>query len=187
MSFIDLKKKNNDRNELLPAGTYEMIIDSVHGDASKGGHENMSFDMIVRKDLDKVKSLAKTNAVAHGRHFFPRVWTAKDANGEDSGHYNPSDLANIADAIGLTQAQVDKYIKSIDDLFRACQGKPIRIYVSVTDNEYNGEKRKQNSTFTNTWQKTKFPLNGKKPAEPKDPFEGNKGASDEDISDDLPF
>lgn len=189
MSFIDLNKKNNDGNELLPAGTYEMIIDSVHGDASKGGHENMSFDMIVRRDLDQVKSLAKTNAVAHGRHYFSRVWTAKDANGRDSGKYNPSDLANIADAIGLTQAQVDKYIKSKDDLFRACKGKPIRIYVSVNDNEYNGEKRKQNSTFTNSWQKTKFPLNAKKsaPAEPKDPFKGNKGAPDEDISNGLPF
>lgn len=186
MSFIDLGKKNNNRSSLLPAGTYEMIIDSVHGDASKAGHENMSFDFIVRKDLDKVPGLAKTNAVAHGRHYFARVWTAKDKNGNDSGKYDPSDLANVADAIGLTQAQVDKYIKTKEDLFKACKGKPIRIYVSLTENEYQGEKRKQNSTFTNSWQRTKFPLNGKKAEAPKDPFEGNKGT--EEINDnDLPF
>ena len=187
MGFINLNEKTNNRSELFPRGAYEMKIFDVHGDASPSGHENMRFDFLVRKDLDKVSSLANTNAKTHGRHFFASVWTAKDANGQDSGKYNPSDLANIADAIGLTQAQVDKYIKSKDDLFRACKGKPIRIYVSINDNEYNGEKRKQNSTFTNTWQKTKFPLSGKKPAEPKDPFKGNKGASDENISDDLPF
>lgn len=183
MSFIDLSKKDNNRSNLLPQGTYEMIIDHVEGDASNSGHENMKFDMIVRKDLDKVKDLAKTNAKAHGRHYFPRVWTAKDANGQDSGSYKASDLANIADAIGLTQAQADK-IQSKEELFKACAGKPIRIYVSLSENEYKGEKRKQNSTFTNSWQKTKYPLQGSRTAE--DPFKDSKTA--EDVDDDgLPF
>lgn len=189
MGFINLSEKTNDRSELFPRGAYEMKIFDVQGDASPSGHENMRFDFLVRKDLDKVSSLANTNAKTHGRHFFASVWTAKDANGQDSGKYNPSDLANIADAIGLTQAQVDKYIKSKEDLMKACVGKFIRIYISVGENTYKGETHKQNSTFTNSWQKTRFPLNSKKsaPTEPKNPFEGNEGTADEDISNDLPF
>lgn len=187
MSFIDLSKKNNDGNNLFPQGTYEVVIKSVKGDASKAGHECMDFDMVVRKDLDKVPELAKTNAKTHGRHYFPRVYTAKDKEtGQDSGEYRPSDLANIADAIGLTQAQANK-IKSKEELFKACKNKLIRLYISVNENEYQGQKRKQNSTFTNTWQKTKYPLKGKKAAKPEDPFKDAKG-SDENINDDdLPF
>lgn len=189
MSFIDLKNKDNDESQLIPKGTYEMIIKDVTGDASNSGHENMKFDFVVRRDLDKVPSLAKTNAIAHGRHFFARVWTAKDKEtGQDSGAYNPADLANIADAIGLTQAQVDKYIKSKDDLMKACKNKCIRIYVSENENTYKGETRKQNSTFTNTWVKTKYPLQGSKKAKkPADPFPDAKKGGSEIDDDDLPF
>lgn len=187
MGFINLNEKTNNRNNLFPQGTYEMKILDVTGDASNSGHENMKFEFLVRTDLDKVPELAKTNAVAHNRHYFARVWTAKDKKtGKDSGQYDQSDLANIADAIGLTQAQVDKYIKSKEDLMKACKGKYVRIYVSLNENTYQGQSRKQNSTFTNSWQKTKFPV-GKtaKKQEPEDPFKDNEGA---DISDnDIPF
>lgn len=189
MGFINLDKKTNNRNELFPKGTYEMKILDVHGDASPSGHENMQFEFLVRKDLDKVPALANTNAKTHGRHFFANVWTAKDQEtGQDSGSYDPADLANIADAIGLTQAQIDKYIKSKDDLMKACVGKFVRIYISVGENTYKGETRKQNSTFTNSWQKTKFPpQSAKKEKTVKDPFEDNKGSDDELSDNDIPF
>lgn len=186
MSFIDLKNKDNDQQNLIPKGTYEMIISKVTGDASKSGHECMKFDFEIRRDLDKVPALAKTNAICHGRHFFANVWTAKDKQtGQDSGAYSPKDLANIADAIGLTQADIDKNIHSKDDLMKACEGKAVRIYVSLNKNTYEGQTREQNSTFTNTWHKTKFPLQGTKKME--DPYKNAK-TSDTDISDDdLPF
>lgn len=188
MGFINLNEKTNNRSELFPKGTYEMQILSVHGDASPSGHENMKFEFLVRKDLDKVPELAKTNKIAHGRHYFANVWTAKDKEtGQDSGAYDQADLANIADAIGLTQAQIDKYIKSKDDLMRACEGKFIRIYISLGENTYKGETRKQNSTFTNSWQRTKFPPQGAKKDETiEDPFKDAKG-SDEITDADIPF
>lgn len=184
MGFINLENRTNDGNNLFPQGTYEMKILNVTGDASPSGHENMRFEFLVRTDLDKVPELKRTNAVAHNRHFFTSVWTAKDKeSGKDTGKYKDSDLANIANAIGLSQEQINKYIKGKDDLMRACKGKYIRIYISLSENEYQGKTTKQNSTFTNTWQKTKYPI--KKQAKPEDPFKDNEGA---DISDDdIPF
>ncbi|RVU71803.1 MULTISPECIES: DUF669 domain-containing protein [Lactobacillus] len=189
MGFIDLKEKTNDKSNLIPKGIYEMQISKVTGDASKGGHEYMKFDFLIRDDLDKVPELKDTNAKEHGRHYFANVWTAKDPNtGQDSGEYSQEDLANIADAIGLTQAQIDKYIKGKDDLMKACEGKFVRIYVSLGENEYQGEKRKQNSTFTNSWHPTKYPKQGAKPAA-DDPFQGTRGdANATELSDaDIPF
>ena len=85
--FLNVDYKKAVDTSILSAGTYEMGINTVKGDASLGGHECMVFDMIVRKDLDKVPELAKTNAKHHGQHLFVRVWTAKDANGNDTGSY----------------------------------------------------------------------------------------------------
>ncbi|MBD5430971.1 MAG: DUF669 domain-containing protein [Lactobacillus sp.] len=186
MGFINLNEKTNNQSSLIPQGTYEMKILDVTGDASNSGHENMKFEFLIRDDLDKVPNLKDTNAKAHGRHFFARVWTAKDKKtGQDSGAYKQADLANIADAIGLTQEQVDKYINSKEDLMKACKGKFIRIYVSLNENTYQGETRKQNTTFTNSWKQTKFPPQSAK-SETKNPFEGNTGT--EDLNDsDIPF
>lgn len=186
MGFINLNKKTNDKQNLIPKGIYEVKILQVIDDASPSGHENLKFDFLIRKDLDKVPELKDTNAVAHGRRYFANVWTAKDKQtGEDSGQFNPEDLANIADAIGLTQEQVDKYIHSKEDLMQACENKYIRIYVSLNENTYKGETRKQNSTFTNSWHQTKFPPQGAKQAK-EDPFKGNEGATE--LTDkDIPF
>lgn len=194
MGFIDLDNKTNDQSNLIAQGIYEMKIVDAQSDASNSGHENMKFEFEIRKDLDKVPELAKTNAKEHGRHYFARVWTKKDPEtGQDSGEFDGKDLANIADAIGLTQAQINKYIKGKEDLMKACRGKYVRIYVSLSKNTYKGETRKQNSTFTNSWHQTKFPPQGSKQAkaaakkaEPKDPFPSDNSA--EDINDDdLPF
>ena len=183
MGFINLNNKTNNRSQLLPEGIYEMKIHNVVDDASPNGHKNLNFDFVVRDDLDKVPELKNTNAVAHGRHYYASVWTAKDKQtGEDTGHFAPADLANIADAIGLTQDEVDKQINSKEDLMKVCIDKCIRIRISVYKNTYKGETRKQNSTFTNSWRQTKFPPQGAK----EDPFKGNEGASE--LTDkDIPF
>lgn len=189
MGFINLNNKTNNQSQLIPKGTYEMKIVEVTGDASNSGHENMKFEFEIRKDLDKVPALKDTNAKEHGRHFFARVWTAKDQQtGQDSGAYDPKDLANIADAIGLTQDQIDKHINSKEDLMKACAGKYVRIYVSLSENTYKGETRKQNSTFTDSWHQTKFPPQGAKlAAKQEDPFAGNTGSGVELNDSDVPF
>lgn len=181
-NFLQVDYKKANQNTVLPAGTYEMYIKNVEVRASKGtNHENMSFDMIVRQDLDKVPELAKTNAKQHGRHLFVSVWTAKDNQGKDSGHYKESDLDNIAKAVGIPDNAV---VKTIEDFMNLCKNKCVRVKVGVSENTYNGNTRKQNSCFTNQWSKTKFPLQGSK--KQKDPFAGNDTGAEIDDNQ-LPF
>lgn len=180
--FLNVDYKKAVDTSILSAGTYEMGIHSVQGDGSKNGHECMVFDMIVRKDLDKVPELAKTNAKHHGQHLFVRVWTAKDANGNDSGSYKSSDLNYIAKAVGIPDGAD---IKTQDDFMAMCENRTVQVQVGVNDNEYKGEKRKQNSCFVNTWKPTKYPLQGSQPKE--DPFKGNAGSDTEINDNDLPF
>ena len=66
-----------------------------------------------------------------------------------------------------------------------CENRTVRVQVGVNDNEYKGEKRKQNSCFVNTWRPTKYPLQGSQPKE--DPFKGNAGSDTEINDNDLPF
>lgn len=182
--FLNVDYKKAVDTSILSAGTYEMGINTVKGDASPGGHERMVFDMIVRKDLDKVPELAKTNAKHHGQHLFVRVWTAKDANGNDTGSYKQSDLNYIAKAVGIPDGAD---IKTQDDFMRMCENRTVRVQVGVNDDEYKGEKRKKNSCFVNTWRPTKYPLQGSQPAKQADPFQGNKGSETEINDNDLPF
>lgn len=184
--FLNVDYKKAADTSILSAGTYEMGIHSVQGDGSRNGHECMVFDMIVRKDLDKVPELAKTNAKHHGQHLFVRVWTAKDTNGNDTGAYKQSDLNYIAKAVGIPDGAD---VKTQDDFMRLCEHKTVRVQVGVNTNEYNGEKRKQNNCFVNTWRPTKYPLQGSKPAntQQEDPFKGNAGSDTEINDDDLPF
>ncbi|WEV39253.1 DUF669 domain-containing protein [Lactobacillus sp. ESL0680] len=178
MSFLNVDhKKAEDTNNLFPKGVYEMMTYEVKMDASKGGHQCMRFNFIVRKDLDK--ALPDTNAKGHGRHYWANVWTAKDENGDDSGQFKQSDLQNIAKAYGIPDGTE---IKSEDDFMKMLVGKTIRIYINLGDHEYQGTKSKQNSTFTNSWQPTKFPLKGA----PQDPFAGSGDTVDIDDNN-LPF
>ena len=80
--------KDEEKNDLLPTGTYEMIIKSVEMRVTKGNHQYMNFDLVVRDDLDKVPELAKTNAKQHRRHLFTSIWTLKDDEGNDTGEFD---------------------------------------------------------------------------------------------------
>lgn len=198
--------ENERQNTPLPAGTYEMIIKSVEVRATKGNnpHEYLNFDLVVRKDLDQVAELSKTNAKQHGRHVFVSVWTLKDDAGNDSGKYDPKVLSHIAKVAGLPAINFN----SIQEYMNALFNKPIRASVTVRENEYQGQKQKQNEStpiyFKKGatkpayigWYQTKYPLQPamqQKLAESnpataggQDPFPTNEGT--QTLSDkDLPF
>lgn len=207
--FLDFNPDNVNykaENTLLPAGTYEMIIKSVEVRATQGNnpHEYMNFDLVVRKDLDKVPELAKTNATQHGRHLFVSVWTLKDDAGNDSGKYDPKVLSHIAKVAGLPAINFN----SIQEYMNALFNKPIRASVTIRENEYQGQKQKQNEStpiyFKKGatkpayigWYQTKYPLQAamqqqlaeSNPATAggQDPFPTNEGT--QNLSDkDLPF
>ena len=198
--------ENERQNTPLPAGTYEMIIKSVEVRATKGNnpHEYLNFDLVVRKDLDQVAELSKTNAKQHGRHVFVSVWTLKDDAGNDSGKYDPKVLSHIAKVAGLPAINFN----SIKEYMNALFNKPIRASVTIRENEYQGQKQKQNEStpiyFKKGatkpsyigWYQTKYPLQAamqqqlaeSNPATKggQDPFPTNEGT--QTLSDkDLPF
>ena len=198
--------ENERQNTPLPAGTYEMIIKSVEVRATKGNnpHEYLNFDLVVRKDLDQVAELSKTNAKQHGRHLFVSVWTLKDDAGNDSGKYDPKVLSHIAKVAGLPAINFN----SIQEYMNALFNKPIRASVTIRENEYQGQKQKQNESTPiyfkkgSTkpayigWYQTKYPLQAamqqqlaeSNPATSggQDPFPTNEGT--QTLSDkDLPF
>ena len=201
---FDAEKTNyKSENKPLPEGTYEMVINSVEVRASKGSnHEYLSFDFIVRKDLDKVPELKDTNAKQHGRYLFASVYTLKDDEGNDSGKYDPRVLSHILKVAGVESQEFN----SISDYMNILFNKPVRVSVSIRENEYKGKKTEQNSAtpiyFKKGedkpsyigWYKTKYPFQkgvAEKLAESnpataggQDPFPtDNQTISD----DDLPF
>ncbi|MDK7137116.1 DUF669 domain-containing protein [Lactobacillus paragasseri] len=145
--FLDFNPDNvnyQTENKPLPAGTYEMIIKSVEVRATKGTnpHEYLNFDLVVRKDLDQVGELSKTNAKQHGRHVFVSVWTLKDSSGNDSGKYDPRVLKHIAKVAGVPKTD----FQSIEEYMNALFNKPVRASVTVRENEYQGKKTKRNES-----------------------------------------
>lgn len=168
LDFDPSKTNYKTENKPLPAGTYEMIIHSVEVKASKGKdpHEYLNFDLIVRKDLDKVTELAKTNAKQHGRHLFVAVWTLKDSEGNDSGKYDPKVLSHIAKVAGIPATDFG----SIEEYMNALFNKPVRASVTVREDEYQGKKQERNESTPIYfkpgndqpsyigWYQTKYPL-----------------------------
>jgi hypothetical protein len=172
---IDLNKKTASENsyELLPKGSYEMVIYNATIDASKNGHDFLNFDFLIRDDLDK--ALPDTNGKYHKRHFWASVWY--DVK---NGCWRQDDLANIAAAVGYSQEQANSF-KTFEDFINSLIGKAVRVYLWQSENEYNGETTKVNSTMTKFWSPTKFKL-------AEDPFKDNEGNTTADIKEeDLPF
>lgn len=180
---VDYSKAEEEKNNLFPAGIYEMTTNQVTMDASRNGHQCMQFEFIVRKDLDKVKELSDTNSKCHGRHYWANVWTEKDDNGNDTGTFKKTDLNNIAKAYGIPDHTP---IESADQFMNMLVGKPVRIKILLRKNKYNGQETDQNSTFCSSWEPTKFQAKGAGAAKLADPFNGTGDTTDVS-DDDLPF
>ncbi|MCW1004803.1 hypothetical protein OJ912_11425, partial [Streptococcus anginosus] len=70
---------------------------------------------------------------------------------------------------------------TFEDFLNSLIGKAVRVYLWQSENEYNGETTKVNSTMTKYWSPTKFKL-------AEDPFKDNQGNTTADIKEeDLPF
>ena len=82
-------------------------------------------------------------------------------------------------------------VKSFEDLLDMLQGKPVKVYAKVEDNEYNGEVTKINTVAPWSITKTSYPqmnhqFNANDAIKANEPFVA--GASPVDISEnDLPF
>ena len=74
-------------------------------------------------------------------------------------------------------------INSMDEILQALIHKNVRLYINVTEDEYNGQKQRKNTVAPWNWSKTKYPTASAGSA--ADPFAGQP-ANDVDESD-LPF
>ena len=196
--------KDEEKNDLLPAGTYEMIIKSVEMRVTNVNHQYMNFDLVVRDHLDKVPELAKTNAKQHRRHLFVSIWTLKDDEGNDTGKFDMRVIGYILKIAGVPPTNFNSWEELLNSLFN----RPVRTSVTIRENEYQRKKRKQNESTARFykkcaekpsytgWFKTQYPLQAamqqqlaeSNPATTGglDPFpthEGTQTSSDKD----LPF
>ncbi|MCW1031158.1 hypothetical protein OJ933_11125, partial [Streptococcus anginosus] len=80
--------------------------------------------------------------------FWASVWYDVQNNS-----WRPDDLANIASAVGYSQEQANSF-KTFEDFLNSLIGKAVRVYLWQSENEYNGETTKVNSTMTKYWSPT---------------------------------
>ena len=137
--------KNNERNDLFPAGQYEMIITRIKHDATKKGTEYISISMVVRNDLDQ--ALPNTNGKAHNRYYTHFMWPNRE-----TGDFELGDMQYVFEAAGIPEGTE---INSFEELTKQLVNKPVRLKIGVYTPKDGGETR--NSTWPNNFDKTKFP------------------------------
>lgn len=176
--FVTQKVEKKNDFEPLPAGYYEMTIDSTGPDATKGGTEYIKVALRVRKDLDK--ALPETNGKYHNRLVFAQVWRRK--TGEYAGQYDPSDLSSITQAAGYAPGTP---IEDWNDWSQKLEGKNVRVKVGVSEDTYQGKTTKRNQVWPSDFEPTQFPTQAQQPQPQKtNPFEQGQAQIN---ANDLPF
>ena len=167
--------------EALPKGNYEVVITKPTIKSSKKGREYINMQLVVRNDLDKVPNLANTNAKYHNRIVFASIFTDKETN-----QYKTEDLMYYLEAVQVPEGTEIKDMQHYLDLIA---DKPVRVYVTQSENEYQGEKQIQNNVWANSVEKSQFPqVNHQfKDKSNTDPFGGTQPVNEEQISKNLPF
>lgn len=130
-------------NSTIKDGTYECVIHRVSEGATPGGSEYIQFDLIIREDVDQAYKKC---------HIFHKVWKGKGA--QDDKKRVRRDFNTIGKASSMTDGMS---FKSLDELYRAYEGKSIKVTVKNESSEYNGKtyenlnvKRWEQSKLTKT-------------------------------------
>lgn len=114
--------KVSETSGVMKKGVYEVVVNNVEQRFSNNGTECMSFDLIVRNDV---------NQEYKNKHVFHNVWTRKDTK-----QYSPAAITRICMALGIENGA---HFASIEEFFDECKGKTMKI--TVDHDEYNGQKR----------------------------------------------
>lgn len=150
MSFLTTDYSENKSNDYspLPEGNYEMVIAKAQETTTKNGAESLQIDLVVRNDLDGVPALAETNKKYHNRHVFNDNWKRKA-----TGQYDMEGFQYILEAVGTPEGTSIPTIESFIDLL---VGKPVKVFVKLEDNTYNGETKPVNRVAPWNYSKTDF-------------------------------
>ena len=172
--FTSVKVKKKNDFEPLPAGIYEMTIDSTGPDATKGGTEYLKVALRVRKDLDQ--AMPDTNGKYHNRLVFVSVWKR-----HATGQYDTNDLSAITQAAGIPAGTT---FEDWNDWSRKLEGKNVRVKVGIQEDTYQGKTTKRNQVWPSDFEPTQYPTAQPQPQ----PQQTNPFADNTQIKpNDLPF
>ena len=155
--FTSVKVEKKNDFEPLPAGIYEMTIDSTGPDATKGGTEYLKVALRVRKDLDQ--ALPDTNGKYHNRLVFVSVWKR-----HATGQYDTNDLSAITQAAGIPAGTA---FEDWNDWSRKLEGKNVRVKVGIQEDTYQGKTTKRNQVWPSDFEPTQFPTQAQMQAQPQ--------------------
>lgn len=176
MSLFETNYSKNEKTNYapVPEGEYECLITKATPDVTPGGTEYLAINLKVRDDLDK--ALPETNGKYHKRVVFVQFWKNKE-----TGKYNSDQLQYVLEAAGVPEGHD---IKDWDEFRELLVDKPVRVFVKVEEDTYQGKTTTRNRVAPWGFSKTKFPLQKKQ----ADPFEGACGVSEDELTDkDIPF
>lgn len=176
MSLFETNYSNNKQTNYtpLPEGEYECTITKAGLDATPGGTEYLAVNLKVRNDLDK--ALPDTNGKYHNRTVFVQFWKNKQ-----TGKYNLDQLQYVLEAAGVPEG---RSVKDWEDFSNLLVNKPVRAFVKVEKDTYQGKSTERNRVAPWGFSKTKFPFQSTSTA--TDPFASSK--EDVEITDeDVPF
>lgn len=122
-------------NDLLPEGTWEVIVREAKQKATTGGRQHISIQLAVRNDL---------NQKYKNKVIFDTIWTKK----EDNESYNVANLQTVAKALDIPNG---KSYGSLDELLADWMGKGAKV--SVKHETYNDNTNAR----VKAWNKTDAP------------------------------
>lgn len=159
---------------IVADGKYEVVVNSVAEDATKGGTQFINLDLIIRNDI---KNQSFANA-----HIFARVFKSKQ-----NGKYPKRMIFTIARATGMPDKT---HFESLEDFFQKLWHRPALVTVKNEKSEYNGKTYEH--VNVKRWEISKFPevqhkfKESNKETGSTDPF-ANGGQPIDISDDDLPF
>lgn len=146
----------------LADGTYEVVIQHMKEDATKGGAVYIDCPLIVRNDVNQKGK----NAL-----IFHRIWQSKK-----DGKYNKAMLNTIGKYARMSE---NKVYNTLEDVFADLKHKPVKVTVKNETSEYNGQT--YNNLNVKKWEFSELPNVAHQ-------FKDNSQAAPIDIKDeDLPF
>jgi len=136
-NLTDFKDEND--YDVVDEGKYEAIIEKFEIKVAKSsGNEYVSIQYRIRSDVDQ----------KYGNRVIFDILT-KESTGD---FFNRKKLTRLIKAAYPINPPLD--FATLDDIFNQLLGKKIIINVRISENEYNGEKNKQNYVYF--YEPTKF-------------------------------
>ncbi|MDO4680927.1 MAG: DUF669 domain-containing protein [Aerococcus sp.] len=166
---LDYSNLDNGKRQVIPEGTYELLIDHGEVKGTSNGNELIDVTFIVRNDLDQVPELKETNGKYHNWKVYGAIFQDQETH-----RYSPIDLGYYMRACGVPDGTAINGMQHFLDLM---QGKPVKAFVSQRKSTYQGQKQVQNRVYPNRLEVTNYPTVNHK----------GKTTQAQPQADDLPF